>query len=155
MNTVPSIDDAAHKAQVDLHTEHRVAAIDERIFSGFLEHMGRAVYEGVFDPGSPLSDERGFRRDVIDTLAPLRMPMVRYPGGNFVSNYDWRDGVGPRDRRPRRPDFAWRSIETNQFGTDEFMAEIAGMTLAERWADWDRSPFTSESPKHVSVWQRQ
>ena len=122
MNTAQSIGDAAHKAQVDLHTEHRVAAIDERIFSGFLEHMGRAVYQGVFDPGSPLSDQRGFRRDVIDALAPLRMPMVRYPGGNFVSNYDWRNGVGPRDRRPRRPDFAWRSIETNQFGTDEFMS---------------------------------
>ena len=122
VNTSQSIDDAAHEAQVDLHTEHRVAAIDERIFSGFLEHMGRAVYQGVFDPGSPLSDERGFRRDVIDALAPLRMPMVRYPGGNFVSNYDWRNGVGPRDRRPRRPDFAWRSIETNQFGTDEFMS---------------------------------
>ena len=84
--------------------------------------MGRAVYQGVFDPDSPLSDARGFRRDVIDALAPLRMPMVRYPGGNFVSSYDWRDGVGPRDRRPRRPDFAWRSIETNQFGTDEFMS---------------------------------
>ena len=122
MNASQSLDDVAHEAKVDLHTEHRVAAIDERIFSGFLEHMGRAVYQGVFDPGSPLSDERGLRRDVIDALAPLRMPMVRYPGGNFVSNYYWRDGVGPLDQRPRRPDFAWRSIETNQFGTDEFMA---------------------------------
>ena len=122
VTTSQSTDDAVHEAQIDLHTEHRVAAIDERIFSGFLEHMGRAVYQGVFDPGSPLSDERGFRRDVIDALAPLRMPMVRYPGGNFVSSYDWRDGVGPRDQRPRRPDFAWRSIETNQFGTDEFMS---------------------------------
>ena len=106
MTTSQSTDDAAHEARIDLHTEHRVAAIDEGIFSGFLEHMGRAVYQGVFDPDSPLSDEQGFRRDVIDALAPLRMPMVRYPGGNFVSNYDWRDGVGPRDRRPRRPDFA-------------------------------------------------
>ena len=122
MTTSPSLDDTVHEAQVDLHTQHRVGAIDERIFSGFLEHMGRAVYEGVFDPGSPLSDERGFRRDVIDALAALRMPMVRYPGGNFVSNYDWRDGVGPLDQRPRRPDFAWRSIETNRFGTDEFMS---------------------------------
>ena len=122
LSTSQSHADAVHEAQVDLHTEHRVAPIDERIFSGFLEHMGRAVYQGVFDPDSPLSDASGFRRDVIDALAPLRMPMVRYPGGNFVSNYDWRDGVGPRDQRPRRPDFAWRSIETNQFGTDEFMS---------------------------------
>ena len=110
------------RAGVFLHTEHRVGRVDERIFGGFLEHMGRAVYEGVFDPGSPLSDADGFRRDVLDVLRPLRMPVVRYPGGNFVSNYDWRDGVGPRDQRPRRPDFAWRSVETNQFGTDEFMA---------------------------------
>jgi alpha-L-arabinofuranosidase len=116
-----TIDDA-HQAWVDLDTAHRVAPIDPRLFSGFLEHMGRAVYQGVFDPDSPLSDERGFRRDVIDALAGLRMPMVRYPGGNFVSSYDWRDGVGPVASRPRRPDFAWRSIETNRFGTDEFMA---------------------------------
>jgi alpha-N-arabinofuranosidase len=109
------------RTDVHLHTEHRIARVDERIFGGFLEHMGRAVYEGVFDPGSPLSDERGFRLDVLDALAPLRMPVVRYPGGNFVSSYDWRDGVGPHDRRPRRPDFAWKSIETNRFGTDEFL----------------------------------
>jgi alpha-N-arabinofuranosidase len=112
----------ARLAEVHLHTEHRVAPIDERIFGGFLEHMGRAVYEGVYDPGNPLSDERGFRRDVLDALRPLGMPVVRYPGGNFVSAYDWRDGVGPKDGRPRRPDFAWRSTETNQFGTDEFIA---------------------------------
>jgi len=112
----------AHEAVVDLHTEHRVGRIDERIFSGFLEHMGRAVYEGVFDPASPHSDEHGFRRDVIDVLAPLRFPLVRYPGGNFVSNHQWRHAVGPVDQRPRRPDFAWRSVETHRFGTDEFMA---------------------------------
>ena len=110
-----------HAATVHLHTEHRVGRVDERIFGGFLEHLGRAVYGGVYDPGNRLSDERGFRTDVIEALRPLRMPTVRYPGGNFVSAYDWRDGIGPRWQRPRRPDFAWRSIETNQFGTDEFM----------------------------------
>ena len=114
-----------HHAEVHLHTEHRIGPVDERIFGGFLEHLGRAVYEGVFDPGSPRSDERGFRTDVIESLRALRMPVVRYPGGNFVSAYDWRDGIGPREQRPRRPDFAWRSIETNHFGTDEFM----------RWCD--------------------
>ena len=108
-------------ATVHLHTEHHVGPVDDRIFGGFLEHLGRAVYEGIYDPDSPLSDERGFRRDVIAALAPLRMPVVRYPGGNFVSAYDWRHGVGPRAERPRRPDFAWKSIESNQFGTDEFM----------------------------------
>jgi alpha-N-arabinofuranosidase len=115
-------DEVAHRAEVHLHTAHRVAPIDERIFGGFLEHLGRAVYEGVFDPDNPLSDEHGFRNDVLDALRELRMSVVRYPGGNFVSAYRWRDGVGPVAVRPRRPDFAWRSIETNRFGTDEFMA---------------------------------
>jgi alpha-N-arabinofuranosidase len=109
------------QAHVHLDTEHRVGPIDRRIFGGFLEHLGRAVYEGVYDPESPLSDERGFRLDVLECLRALSMPVVRYPGGNFVSCYDWKDGIGPRELRPRRPDYAWRSMETNQFGTDEFM----------------------------------
>jgi alpha-N-arabinofuranosidase len=115
-------EESLHRVEVDVHTQHRVGPIDERIFGGFLEHLGRAVYEGVFDPANPLSDDRGFREDVLDALRPLRMPVVRYPGGNFVSTYRWRDGVGPLAERPRRPDFAWRSLETNQFGTDEFIA---------------------------------
>ena len=111
-----------NQASLHLDTQHHAGPIDRRIFSGFLEHLGRAVYEGVYDPGDPLSDERGFRRDVLEVLRPLGMPLVRYPGGNFVSCYDWKDGIGPRERRPARPDYAWRSIESNQFGTDEFMA---------------------------------
>jgi len=110
---------------VHLDTEHHVGAIDRRIFGGFLEHLGRAIYEGVYDPGNPLSDERGFRRDVIESLRSLDMPVIRYPGGNFVSTYNWQDGVGPREKRPARPDYAWKSIESNQFGTDEFMAWCA------------------------------
>lgn len=109
-------------ATLHLDTQHHVGNIDPRIFSGFLEHMGRAVYEGVYDPASPLSDAQGFRRDVLDALKRLRMPLMRYPGGNFVSSYDWTDGIGPREKRPHRPDYAWKSVETNQFGTDEFMA---------------------------------
>ena len=109
------------KANVYCDTHHHVGQIDRRIFSGFLEHMGRAVYEGVYDPESPRSDEQGMRRDVLEALRPLGMPLVRYPGGNFVSGYDWTDGIGPKEQRPRRRDYAWKSIETNQFGTDEFM----------------------------------
>lgn len=109
------------KATIRLDTEYTVGEIDPRIFSGFLEHLGRAVYEGVYEPGNPLSDADGFRTDVLEALRKLRMPYIRYPGGNFVSNYDWRDGIGPGDRRPVRPDFAWKSLEPNTFGTDEFV----------------------------------
>ncbi|MBM3957873.1 MAG: alpha-N-arabinofuranosidase [Gemmatimonadetes bacterium] len=109
------------RASIRLDTDHHAGEIDRRLFSGFLEHLGRAVYEGVYDPGSPLSDADGFRTDVLDALRRLQMPYVRYPGGNFVSNYDWRDGIGPREKRPARPDFAWKSIEPNTFGVDEFV----------------------------------
>ena len=104
-----------------LHTGFPVAAVDPRIYGGFLEHMGRCVYEGVFDPTSIHADEHGFRTDVLDALAKLRMPVVRYPGGNFASGYHWLDGVGPTDARPTVRELAWQSIETNRFGTDEFM----------------------------------
>lgn len=110
------------EAKVKLDTDFRSGEIDPRIFGGFLEHLGRAVYGGVYDPGNPRSDSAGFRSDVLDVLQPLRMPLIRYPGGNFVSNYDWRDGIGAVNDRPRRRDFAWRSIEPNTFGTDEFVA---------------------------------
>ena len=109
------------QATLTLDTQFHVGEIDPRIFSGFLEHLGRAVYEGVYDPGNPLSDSNGFRQDVLEALRKMRMPLMRYPGGNFVSAYDWTDGIGPREQRPRRPEFAWKSIETNAFGTDEFM----------------------------------
>jgi alpha-N-arabinofuranosidase len=121
-------------ATVMLDTAFNVGPIDRRIFGGFLEHLGRAVYGGVYDPGNPLSDERGFRRDVIEALAPMGMPVIRYPGGNYVSAADWKDGVGPVDQRPRRPDYAWQSIETNQFGTDEFMSWCKALGTAPMMA---------------------
>jgi alpha-N-arabinofuranosidase len=84
--------------------------------------MGRAIYEGIYDPASPLSDGRGFRRDVLAALKELQPSIIRYPGGNFLSGYHWQDGVGPKDQRPRRRDLAWSSVESNQFGVDEFLA---------------------------------
>jgi alpha-N-arabinofuranosidase len=106
---------------LDLHTRFVVGDVDPRIFGGFLEHMGRAVYEGVYDPDSPHADEDGLRTDVLEALRRLRMPIVRYPGGNFASGYHWRDGVGPPEQRPTVRELAWQSIEPNRFGTEEFM----------------------------------
>jgi alpha-N-arabinofuranosidase len=95
--------------------------LDRRLFGSFLEHLGRAVYTGVYEPGSKLADEKGFRKDVIAEVRELGVPMIRYPGGNFVSGYHWLDGVGPKEQRPAVLERAWNSIETNQFGTNEFM----------------------------------
>ncbi len=101
--------------------EMAIGEVDRRIFGGFAEHLGRCVYEGIYDPGSPLADENGYRTDVIAAMKRLDMPVMRYPGGNFVSCFDWRDSIGPKDRRPARLDYAWQSVETNEFGVDEFI----------------------------------
>ena len=98
-----------------------VGTIDPRVYGSFVEHMGRCVYTGIFEPGHPEVDERGFRRDVAALVRELGVTIVRYPGGNFVSGYDWEDGVGPVGKRPRRLDGAWLSTETNAFGTGEFI----------------------------------
>ena len=105
---------------IHLHTAFTVDEVDPRIFGGFLEHLGRAVYEGVYEPSSPHADDLGCRTDVLGALKRLRFTAMRYPGGNFVSGYHWQDAVGPREKRPRTRDLAWQSIETNQFGPDEF-----------------------------------
>ncbi len=112
---------AESETTIHLHTRHQIGTVDPRIFGGFLEHMGRAVYEGVYDPESPLADADGWRSDVLEKLAGLAMPLMRYPGGNFASGYHWEDGVGPREQRPRVRELAWNSIEPNHVGTDEFM----------------------------------
>ena len=108
-------------AQVLLDTNRTVAPISPLLFGGFAEHMGRCVYEGIYEPGSKFADENGFRTDVMDALREQGYTTIRYPGGNFLSGYNWLDGVGPKDQRPRRRELAWQSLETNQFGTNEFM----------------------------------
>lgn len=115
------MDDDPIEAAITLDLEFRVGTVDPRLFGSFLEHMGRAVYDGVYEPGHPTADRDGFRRDVLDLVRRLGVSVVRYPGGNFVSGYRWEDGVGPRERRPTRLDLAWHSTETNAFGTDEFL----------------------------------
>ncbi|MGB9465768.1 MAG: alpha-N-arabinofuranosidase [Candidatus Acidiferrum sp.] len=108
--------------RVYLDTRRTIAPIDRNLLGSFLEHLGRAIYEGIYDPGSKLSDSNGFRKDVMEEIRTLGVPIIRYPGGNFVSGYNWLDGVGPKQERPRILDKAWNSLNTNQFGTDEFMS---------------------------------
>jgi len=110
------------RTKIVLHTKFQIASVDPRIFGGFLEHMGRAVYEGVYDPDSSHADADGCRSDVLDVLQRLNMTAMRYPGGNFASGYHWQDGIGAHDKRPTVRELAWQSIEENQFGTDEYIS---------------------------------
>jgi alpha-N-arabinofuranosidase len=117
-------------ARITIDPAYRVADVDRRLFGSFVEHLGRCVYGGIYEPAHPSADEHGFRDDVADLVRRLGVSVVRYPGGNFVSGYRWEDGIGPRDQRPTRLDPAWKTIETNQVGLDEFMV-WAGKTGVE------------------------
>jgi len=116
------------RARVKIDTERTVGEIDPKIYGNFIEHLGRCIDGGIFEEGSPLSDANGFRRDVFDAARKLKVTNLRWPGGNFASNYRWRDGIGPRDQRPRRLEMAWGTVEGNRFGTHEFLqyAEMLG-----------------------------
>lgn len=97
-----------------------IGKIDDKLYSSFTEHLGRCIYSGIYEPGHPTADENGYRQDVAELVKELGVPVIRYPGGNFVSCYDWHDGIGPKENRPKRMDYAWSTIETNEFGIDEF-----------------------------------
>ncbi len=112
----------AARARILLDTERIISPISPLLFGGFTEHLGRCIYGGIYDPASPHANAEGLRTDVLDALRGLNFRTIRYPGGNMLSGYRWQDGVGPREDRPRRRDLAWQSIETNQFGTNEFIA---------------------------------
>ncbi len=116
-------------ARIYIDPMQKIAPLDRKIFGSFIEHLGRSVYGGVYEPGSKLSDANGFRKDVLDEVKKLGVSVVRYPGGNFVSGYNWLDGVGPKDKRPVVLDKAWNTIEPNQFGTNEFIqwCRLAGV----------------------------
>ena len=115
-------------ARLTIDPRFAIGTVERRLFGAFVEHLGRCVYDGLYEPGHDRSDENGFRRDVIDLVRELGVSAIRYPGGNFVSGFRWEDSVGPRDQRPRRLDLAWHSTETNQFGLHEFAAwlELVG-----------------------------
>jgi alpha-N-arabinofuranosidase len=156
----------------------RTADVDRRVLGAFLEHLGRAIYTGVYEPGSRLADTRGFRTDVAREVKELGVPIVRYPGGNFVSGYNWLDGVGPQAQRPTVLDRAWNSLETNQFGTNEFVdwcrmvgaepllgmnfgtgtaemavayVEYCNLARGTKWSDLRRS-HGYEQPHNVRYW---
>lgn len=115
----------AKQAKMVVDKAFSISKIDKRIYGSFIEHLGRAVYDGIYQPGHPLSNADGFRKDVIDLVKELDVPIVRYPGGNFVSNFYWEDSVGPVEERPHRLELAWRSLEKNEVGLHEF----------KKWAD--------------------
>lgn len=134
--------------QLTVHPSLPIGQVDERVFGGFLEHLGRAVYGGVLQPGHPTADPHGCRTDVLAALEQLRFSAMRWPGGNFVSGYHWVDGIGPADDRPTVREPAWKSIETNQFGTHEFL------DLAERigWTPMLAVNLGTGTPEEAADW---
>ncbi len=119
------------KAILTIDKNKVISEIDRCIFGSFIEHLGRAVYGGIYEPDHPSADENGFRKDVLELIKQLGVPVVRYPGGNFVSGYNWEDGTGDRSKRPRKMELAWQTIETNEVGIDEFQhwAKLAGTDI--------------------------
>lgn len=166
------------KASCFVNKNFEISEIDERVYGSFIEHMGRAVYTGIYEPSHKTADEQGFRKDVIEAINNLNVPIVRYPGGNFLSGYNWVDGIGPKENRPTRLDYAWFSIETNQFGIDEFadwakkantegmiavnlgtgtpqeagyLAEYCNIEKGTYWSD-KRREYGHEKPHNFKVW---
>lgn len=119
------------KAKLYLNRDKIVSRIDDRLYGSFIEHLGRAVYGGIYEPGHETADDCGFRGDVLEVIREMKVPLVRYPGGNFVSGYRWEDGTGDKAKRPRRLELAWGTVETNQVGIDEFQewAKRAGSEI--------------------------
>jgi alpha-N-arabinofuranosidase len=112
---------SAAVARIKIDVDRTIGQVDPLLFGNFAEHLGRMIYGGLYDEGSPLSDANGFRKDVLEAVRGLNVSILRWPGGNFCSGYNWKDGVGPRDQRPARPELAWNDVESNRFGTDEFL----------------------------------
>ena len=108
--------------RIKVDVERIIGRINPNIYGHFIEHMGRCTYGGIYEESSPLSDKNGFRKDTLAAMQNIECPVLRWPGGNFASNYHWEDGIGPKDKRPVRFDLAWKAEETNRFGTDEFIA---------------------------------
>ena len=119
--SLSSLGAQSRPAVIKIDTDRVIGEVDPHLFGNFTEHLGRCIYGGIFEEGSPLADDDGFRKDVLTAIQGLGVTMLRWPGGNFASGYNWMDGIGPRDRRPARRDDAWGALESNRFGTDEFL----------------------------------
>jgi len=111
----------APQARIKIDTDRTVGEVHPYVFGNFAEHLGRCIYGGIYEEGSPLSDKDGYRKDVMEATRQLGVTLLRWPGGNFASGYNWKDGIGPKNQRPARPDHAWGDIDSNRFGTDEFL----------------------------------
>jgi alpha-N-arabinofuranosidase len=166
------------QARIRIDTTRTIGEVNPRVFGNFAEHLGRCIYGGIFEEGSPLSDSEGYRKDVLDAVKTLGVSVLRWPGGNFASGYNWADGIGPRDQRPARPDHAWGALETNRFGTDEFLrycerigaepylcinAGLGSVDQARQWVEYcnetrptywalQRKKNGREKPWNVKIW---
>ena len=166
------------QARIRIDTTRVIGEVHPYVFGNFAEHLGRCIYGGIFEEGSPLADSEGIRRDVLDAVKPLGVSILRWPGGNFTSGYNWKDGVGPRDQRPARPDHAWGAFESNRFGTDEFLrycerigadpyvcinAGLGSVDEARQWVEYcnetrptywanQRRKNGREKPWNVKIW---
>jgi alpha-N-arabinofuranosidase len=118
------------KAKIIVSKDFTIGRTNERLFGSFIEHMGSVVYNGIYEPDHAMADKDGFRQDVLDLVKALNLSVIRYPGGNFSSGYNWEDGIGPKELRIPKTDIAWRAIEPNSFGLNEFMKWI-GMVGAD------------------------
>ena len=168
----------APAAEIRIDTNRVIGEVNPRVFGNFAEHLGRCIYGGIFEEGSSLADSDGYRKDVMDAVRPLGVSLLRWPGGNFASGYNWMDGIGPRDQRPARPDHAWGALETNRFGTDEFLkycerinaepylcinAGLGSVDQARQWVEYcnetrptywakQRAKNGREKPWNVKIW---
>jgi alpha-N-arabinofuranosidase len=132
-------------AVIKIDFDRKIGAVDPNIYGSFLESM--VVYRGVYEPSSPLADENGFRKDFIQLIKELKIPVVRWPGGNFVSGYNWEDGIGPKAQRPQTRDLAWNRVETNQMGTDEY-AKLCSLIGAGNFVCINAGTGTLDDARH-------
>lgn len=165
-------------ATIRIDTSRVIGEVHPYVFGNFAEHLGRCIYGGIFEENSPLAGPEGFRKDVLEAVKPLGVSVLRWPGGNFASGYTWKDGIGPRDQRPARPDHAWGAFETNRFGTDEFLtycerigaqpylcinAGLGSVDEARQWVEYtnetrptywalQRKKNGREKPWNVKIW---